>query len=286
MLALALAVFVVVMGCFWWAVARGRRGGGGAGRVSGTALIVGGGVVVPAIILVALVVLTLITGQSLAVSNTPTALTIEVTGRQFWWEVRYPERGVVTANEIYIPVGQPVRLAIASEDVIHSVWVPELNGKTDMTPGRTTAMWLQADRPGTYRGICAEFCGVQHANMFFRVVAVPPEQFAAWLDERARAAPSPAAPATRRGQEVFFEAGCASCHAIEGVNSLAVPAGPDLTHFAARPELSAMLRENNRENLAIWIVSPQALKPGNKMPPTPLGQEDLDALVAYLFSLR
>ena len=289
MLALAAAVCVMVAAPLLYATARAWRGrpGGLDSPLGGNLLIAVGGVIVPAIILVVLVVLTALTGRALSPPATPDALAIEVTGHQFWWEVRYPGRQVETANQIHIPVGQPVRLELTSVDVIHSLWVPQLQGKLDLNPGKTNTLWLQADEPGVYQGLCAEFCGSQHANMYVLVVAEPPEQFAAWLDRQSQPAAQPATPPAQRGQQVFLAAGCAECHTIRGVHTLAIgTVGPDLTHFGSRQTLAAMPRANTRENLAIWLLDPQRLKPGSWMPGTPLSPEDLDALVVYLESLR
>jgi cytochrome c oxidase subunit 2 len=205
----------------------------------------------------------------------------------WWWEVRYPEQGIVTANEIHVPAGQAVKLELTSVDVIHSFWAPSLHGKRDMIPGLTTTFWIQADQSGVYRGQCAEYCGLQHANMAFVVVALPPDEFAAWMSERsaAPARPAPAAPPSPadlpRGLAVFLRAGCAKCHSIRGTPAEGKLA-PDLTHIGSRQTLAAGTVPNNRGNLAGWIANPQALKPGAKMPATYLPPEELFDLVSYL----
>jgi cytochrome c oxidase subunit 2 len=199
--------------------------------------------------------------------------------------VRYPASGFVTANEIHIPVGQPVRFELASEDVVHNLWVPELLGKFDLIPGKTNVTWIQADQPGEYMGLCAEYCGIQHARMRFVVIAVPPEQFAAWLDGQRQPAAAPTDSPQLRGQQVFLAADCGTCHTIAGTN-IAERVGPDLTHLASRRTLGAGSLANNRGNLAGWLLNPQSIKPGNKMPPTALSGEDLQALLAYLESLK
>ncbi len=287
MFALGTAIFAAVLGALGYALRR-ARGQSAPRPFNGNALIAVGGVIIPAAIIISLVVLTALTQRALSAPPTPPALTIDVIGHQFWWEVRYPQHGVTTANEIHLPTGQPVQLRLTSADVIHSFWVPQLAGKLDLNPGQTNTLWIQADRADVYRGICAEFCGIQHTLMLFLVVAEPPDQFAAWLEARRAPPPRPVEPVLQRGQRVFSEAGCAFCHAIEG--TVATPptgtVGPDLTHLGSRRTLAAGIIDNTPENLASWIVRPQEIKPGNRMPNTPLGAEDLQALVAYLESLR
>ncbi len=278
---LATVIYIGVMGFI--AVALFRRRGANPGPVAGRRFIVAGGIILPSVVLLLLFVLTL---RALDASATrETAFTVQVTGRQFWWEVKYPTSGFVTANEIHIPVGQPVRLELASEDVVHNLWVPELLGKFDLIPGKTNVTWIQADQPGEYMGLCAEYCGIQHAKMRFVVIAVPPEQFAAWQEGQRQPAAAPTDPLLLRGQQVFLAADCGTCHTIAGTN-IAERAGPDLTHLASRRTLGAGSLPNNRGNLAGWLLNPQSIKPGNKMPPTALSGEDLQALLAYLERLE
>ncbi|HSH46663.1 MAG TPA: cytochrome c oxidase subunit II, partial [Longimicrobiales bacterium] len=274
------------------------------------------GAAIPAVVLVGIFAYTMVVLDRIAPSDPQADMTIEVTGKQYWWEVRYPSADVVTANEIHIPAGRRVRLLLESADVIHSLWVPRLHGKTDMIPGRTTEAWIMADEPGVYRGQCAEYCGAQHTWMALLVVAQPEEEFRAWLQAQARPAPGPArAPATaradriRRGREVFFaeENRCASCHVIRGENDepgrvaaggtlapAAAPGdppdrtaeGPDLTHVASRRTLAAGLLPNTRGSMGGWVANPQVLKPGSLMPRVPLEPGDLNALLEYLMTLR
>lgn len=248
----------------------------------GRAFILVGGVILPAIILVPLLIYSVSATAALRMRDG--GLTIRVVGHRWWWEVEYPEQNIVTANEIYIPVGEPVRLEMTASDVIHSFWVPQLHGKTDMLPDHVTVSWLQADRPGVYRGQCAEYCGTQHAHMAFEVIALPPEEFVAWLARNTATRREPLAPAARTGEQAFFQHGCAVCHAIQG--TLAVGrAGPDLTLIGARKTLAAATLPNTGENLLAWIIDPQAFKPGVKMPPTHAPVEDLELIVAYLQTL-
>jgi len=219
----------------------------------------------------------------------PDPVGITVTGHQWWWEVRYddptPKNIVLTANEIHVPVGRPISLTLTSADVIHSFWVPSLNGKRDLIPGQNATTWFVADKPGVYRGQCAEFCGLQHAKMDIFVVADPPEAFAAWLEAQRAPAAEPTDPLVARGREVFLSGPCAMCHAVAGTRA-GGRFGPDLTHVASRSWIAGASLENTRGHLAGWIADSQEIKPGNKMPPVPLAPEDADALLAYLESLK
>jgi cytochrome c oxidase subunit 2 len=213
----------------------------------------------------------------------PPALTLEITGHQWWWEVRYfgatPEQTFSTANEIHIPTGRPVLVKLDGADVIHSFWIPALAGKTDTIPGRTNLTWLQADRPGVYRGQCTEYCGVQHAHMAAFVTAEPPAEFEAWRAGQLRAA----APVESAGERLFVER-CGACHAVRGGEAGGV-AGPDLTHLMSRQTLAAGTVRNTRDGLSGWIANPQALKPGARMPATDLSGPELGQVVAYLETL-
>lgn len=247
--------------------------------------VLAGGIVMPSVILVLLFILTLRTLSALSAPEEQAPLTIEVTGNQWWWEARYPDQGVTTANEIHIPAGEHVQLRLESADVIHSFWVPQIQGKLDMIPGQTTTMWIDSNETGTFRGQCAEFCGVQHANMALHLVADPPDQFATWIDQQSGTAVEPVDEAARRGQELFSSMGCAECHSIRGTEADGT-LGPDLTHVASREWLAAGTLRNTHENLRRWVANPQEVKPGNRMPAIPLDAQDLDDLVAYLESLE
>ncbi|HEX8271488.1 MAG TPA: cytochrome c oxidase subunit II [Longimicrobiaceae bacterium] len=218
----------------------------------------------------------------------PEAVVVEVTGKRWWWEVRYPgdrvEDGFVTANEIHVPVGRPVRLRLTSADVIHSFWVPQLGGKTDMIPGTVNESWFRADRPGVYRGQCGEYCGRQHARMALVVVAQAPAEFAAWQERQRSAAAAPPPGEARVGRRVF-EQRCAACHTVRGTRALG-EAGPDLTHLAGRRTLAGGTLPNTPAALRRWIRDPQGAKPGTLMPDVPLRDDELRATVAYLQHLR
>lgn len=242
-----------------------------------------------AVILVVLVVLSVRTGRQLAALGPTPAVTIEVIGHQWWWEVRYLDpvasNIIVSANELRLPVGEPVRLLLRSADVIHSFWVPNLHGKMDLIPGRENVLWLQADAVGEWKGFCAEFCGLQHTNMAMVVVAMPPGEFQAWAArERLPAAP-PADELAAEGLRVFEEGSCATCHSIRGTRAHGKVA-PDLTHLAGRRMLASGILPNTRGHLAGWIMDPQAIKPGTFMPGTDLSPAQLHALLHWLESLR
>lgn len=252
-------------------------------------LVIAGGIVLPLVVVVPFAVSSFSISRAVTPALPDDALTIEVVGRLWWWEVHYldaeGERTLTTANEIHIPVGQPVRVLLKSDNVIHSFWVPRLQGKVDMIPGEVNTLQLHADRPGVYRGQCAEYCGTQHALMAFEVVAEPPQQFRAWFARQRMPAAAPATTDARRGLEVFLNASCVDCHAIRGTEAEATK-GPDLTHLASRLTLAAGTVPNRRGHLAGWIADPQRIKPGALMPPTELPAADLRALLAYLESLK
>jgi cytochrome c oxidase subunit II len=231
---------------------------------------------------------TLLTLAAVAAPPGSSGLTIDVIGHQWWWEVRYtgsePSQVVVTANEIHVPIGQPVRLKLSSADVIHSFWIPQLAGKTDMIPGQTNYAWLQADRPGDYRGQCGEFCGAQHAHMALHVIAEEPAAFDAWRRGQLAEGATPQAPDAVRGMAVFI-ARCSECHAVRGT-SAAGKLGPDLTHLMSRRTIASGTLPNNTGTLSGWVADAQALKPGSRMPTLDLSPQDLHAVVSYLETLK
>ena len=251
--------------------------------------VVWGSVVATALVLVGLLFVSEATGRAMNSISAKDALNVEVVGRQWWWEVTYPGTQpvdrVTTANEIHVPVGRPIAVALTSHDVIHSFWTPNLAGKTDLIPGYWRTAWLRADRPGVYRGQCAEFCGFQHARMAFHVVAESPEKFAAWLAAQKQPAAEPTDALQERGRAVFLSGPCVLCHRIVGTGAFA-SAGPDLTHVGSRLTLAAGTLPNVTGHMAGWIVDSQSIKPGNAMPPNVLAPTDLDALLAYLRSLK
>ena len=274
---------VVLLGCAIFAPRAWRA------SLAGRRLIVGGGIVFPLVTLSALLVYTLVATSGLAGAGRAAPLRIEVVAEMWWWRVHYlgpdgtPQ--LVSANEIRIPTGRHVELSLKSADVIHSFWLPSLAGKLDMIPGRTNVLRLSADRAGTFRGQCAEFCGAQHAKMALYVVALEPAQFDAWYAAQSGAAAAPRTPADGRGQVLFVEH-CAACHTVRGTAAAGV-LGPDLTHVGSRLSLGAGILPNNAGTMAGWIAASQHLKPENRMPSfDAFSGADLAALAGYLVSLR
>jgi cytochrome c oxidase subunit 2 len=239
--------------------------------------------------LIALLFQSVVTGRALDTLRAPDALGIQVTGSQWWWDVQYdhpvPSLRVTTANEIHIPTGRPIRFRLLSTDVIHSLWIPNLQGKIDLVPGRLNELWLQADTAGVYRGQCAEYCGLQHAKMALVVVAEAPEQFERWLTANRASAPPPATAEQQRGKAIVESGPCAMCHNVTGTLAGGRTA-PDLTHIASRSTLAAGSAPNMRSYLAGWIADPQAMKPGNRMPAPELRPDELAAVLAYLETLK
>ena len=281
---LALIGFLLALG--WLRRKREGLPGGGGDRVA-TALVVGLGVAAPIVSLSALFVWSdiFVMRATSAPNPSSSSLTVEVTGHQWWWEVRYPGTRAVTANEIHIPVGARVNLVGKTADVIHSFWIPKLNRKIDLIPGRTNRIVLEATRAGRFRGQCYEYCGLQHAHMGMEVVAESPVRFRAWLANMAKDAAAPSTSMQRQGREAFLNEACSGCHQIRGTDAHA-RVGPDLTHVASRATIAALTLPNETGTLAGWIVDPQHDKPGARMPALDLQGPEVQALVAYLESLR
>ncbi len=259
---------------------RARRVHGGDAR----RLVLVLGVVLPSLVFAATFALSVVGLQRTGSAAGDPAGTVEVVGHTWWWEVRYDGTDAVTANEIHVPVGEPVRLRLRSEDVIHSFWVPELMPKTDLLPGRVNDTWLTADRPGVYRGQCAEYCGEQHAHMAFLVVAQPREEYDAWLAGEAADAQAPAGDLEERGRTVVTTSTCATCHTVRGTTADG-EVGPDLTHVGSRSRIAAGALPNDAGHMSGWVANSQTVKPGNLMPPQRLSPDDLRAVVAYLEGL-
>ena len=253
--------------------------------------IIGGGVVFPVLVLSALMVYaTVRTNQLTTVPDVRNGLVIAVTAKSWWWEVRYRDpssgREIVLANEIRIPTGRPLTLALTSSDVIHSFWVPALGGKIDMLPGRIHHFHVEASEPGVYRGQCAEYCGAQHARMALHVVALEPEAFDRWLAEQAKPASEPLEPLAREGKAAFLEHRCNACHTVRGIAGDS-GLGPDLTHIGSRLFIGAGTLPTHRGTLAGWIADTQGIKPGARMPSFDhLDGHSLNALAAFLGQLQ
>jgi cytochrome c oxidase subunit 2 len=290
MLVIACIVFAGAIGLLGIAWLRRRRPGlpvvADSGRLD-LRLVVLFGICVPITVNVALFVVAnfVVIKQTEAPAATTTPMTIEVVGRQWFWEVRYPGTGAITANEIHIPARTRVNVVATTGDVIHSFWVPQLNRKIDMIPGRRNRVLLSSDKPGRYRGQCAEFCGIEHARMAMYVYVQEPADFRRWLRGAAAAARAPAAGLARAGAGAFVRDQCGSCHAIRGTPARG-QVGPDLTHVGSRASIGALTLPNTATALRDWLRDPQHAKPGNRMPDLDLSPADIRSLVAYLRGLR
>jgi len=276
-------LLVVAMMVFAWWRAHKRPGHGEKEHEKlGFAIVVGGGVVTPIVLIAALFVISdiFVIQTTQAPAKNATRLTVDVTGHQWWWEVRYPGTTAVTANEIHIPVRTPVRVNVSTADVIHSFWVPRLNRTIDAMPGRVNSIELYADAVGRYRGQCDEFCGLQHAHMAFYVFADPPAVFQRWLAHESKPATAGGA-----GKAVFMSSSCANCHTIRGTQATG-PVGPDLTHLQSRTTIGALALPNTPADLREWVTDSQHVKPGNQMPNMRLQGAQLDSLLTYLEALK
>lgn len=296
-LSVTLAIFLTVAGLLLYALIRFRQRRGDSNRepaqVYGSNQIELSWTVIPVLIVVMLFLTTarVIIGTQ-AIPKPKDALNVTVIGHQFWWEYRYPGLGVVTANELHIPVSNaahsnPTYLNMSSADVAHSFWVPRLAGKTDVIPNRVNTMWMDPEQPGLYLGQCAQYCGMQHAKMLIRVYAQSPAEFAAWVSQQKQPGLQDFADnsAASEGQAVFMHNACINCHAISGTVATG-RFGPDLTHLASRDTIGSGAIQNTPENLRKWIDDPNSLKPGCLMPAMHLNDRDLDAITAYLTQLR
>jgi cytochrome c oxidase subunit II len=287
------AIFIVVATLIAYTIFRYRRKPGDdihqePAQVYGSNQIEIAWTVIP--ILIVFVLIGVTARVTIAVENAAppsSALRVRVVGHQWWWEVEYPSYGFTTANEIHVPVSEggknPTYLDLQSVDVIHSFWVPQLSGKLDLIPNRTNTMWIDPQEPGVYHGNCAEYCGTQHANMFLRVIADPPDAFQKWIAGQQQ--PGSAEAQASAGKAVFESLSCVNCHVIKGTTANG-KFGPDLTHLMSRREIGSGVRPNTRENLRAWVNDPQELKPGCFMPSMKLTDEELDQVVGYLETLK
>ncbi len=285
--AFATVVLIVVVVACWVAI---RGSDAMRARLAATTAVIVGGAAFPVLTLTVLLGYGLwLTHANVQLPGEGSAVRIEVVGEQWWWRVAYAGpggRSVASANEIRIPAGRPVDFVLTSTDVIHSFWVPNLGGKVDMIPGRTTHLRLVADQPDVFRGQCAEFCGGPHALMAFEVVAMNAVDFDAWLAAQSAPAAEPTSPAAQRGKALFIAAGCGGCHAVRGTEATGT-VGPDLTHIGSRRSVGVDTLPVTQANLARFIVDGQHVKPGNRMPPFRIfGDEELNALTTFLVGLR
>jgi cytochrome c oxidase subunit 2 len=283
-------VYVLVIAALCWALLRRRtEADGSAGTARRLTRVVAAATIVTTLTIVGLTAASAVTGHGLTSPLGPAAITVDAIGHQWWWDFQFrdvsPDEFVSSPNELHVPVGRPVMIKTMSRDVIHSFWVPNLHGKRDLIPGQVTNTWIEADRPGVYRGLCAEFCGHQHAQMAFAVVVEPAPKFKAWIDHQRQNASEPADGQERRGRDVFLGSPCATCHTIRGT-SAASRVGPDLTHVGSRLTLAAGTLPNTSPHLATWLGDPQAVKPGTLMPQVPMSEADRAALIAYLRRLQ
>jgi cytochrome c oxidase subunit 2 len=285
MMAVCFVIWLAVVAVTGWAIWR-RRQAGTRSASDRAGLLVTSATVGTVVIVTLFAVASFLTTRALTGSSAG-ALEIRVQGYQWWWAVDYldPDHGFTTANEIHLPIGRPVHIHLAAMDVIHSFWVPSLAGKQDLIPGRDNDLWLTATEPGSYRGQCAEFCGMQHAHMSLLVIAESEEDFARWRDGQRQTVQAGQGGEQQAGQAAFESGACAACHTVRGTSAQGTT-GPDLTHVASRQFIAAGVLANTRGSIAAWIADPQTVKPGNNMPMVSLSSEDLRAISAYLASLE
>jgi cytochrome c oxidase subunit 2 len=296
-LGVTLVIFLVVAGLLLYALIRFRSRPEDSDRepaqIYGSNQIEVSWTVIPILIVVTLFLATtrVILGTQ-AIPKPDSAINITVIGHQFWWEYRYPQLGVVTANELHIPISDsahptPTYLTMSSADVSHSFWVPRLAGKTDVIPNKINTMWIDPAQPGLYLGQCAQYCGTQHAKMLLRVYAQTPADFAAWVDQQRQPAVQDfeGNAIAAEGEAVFMRNACINCHAVSGTVATG-RFGPDLTHLASRDTIASGAIQNNAGNLRKWIDDPNSMKPGALMPAMHLNDHDLDVITAYLTQLR
>jgi len=279
--------FVLVQGLVLYSALRFRRRSDDEAprQVHGNAKLELTWTIIPAVILLLVSIATVTTIADInRKAEGSDVVSVDVTGHQWWWEFDYPGRGVVTANELHIPAGRRVALKLTSDDVIHSFWPPKLAGKLDVIPGRNNFMTIEADKPGTYFGQCAEFCGLSHANMRLRVVAHTSADFDEWVRTNAAPAVRPTEGEAGEGAALFRQKGCASCHTVNGYS--AGQLGPNLTHLQQREVFAGATFDLDKVNLRVWLRDPPGEKPGSRMPNLKLSEDEITKLIAYLETLK
>lgn len=283
----SVVVFVVVEGLLVYAVFRFRakRGQGLPAQVHGNNRLEIAWTIAPALVLAVIAVPTWVTIFKTAAAPPPDAIRVEVVGHQWWWEFRYPDLNIVTANELHLPVDRTAAFILKSDDVIHSFWFPQLGGKMDVIPGRVNQIKFTPNTVGTYYGQCVELCGASHANMRMRAMVQSKEDFEAWVAGMGTPPPAPQTADAKRGAEVFAKGACISCHTLAGTPAKGT-IGPNLTYVGSRSTIAAGVLDNTPENLARWLRDPGAVKPQAKMPNLQLSEADIAALVAYLSSTK
>ncbi len=288
LLVLAAFVFVIVEGGIIFAILRFRRRKGDDGepkQVHGSVPLEIVWTAIPVLLVVGIFILTITTMNGIA-APPPSAndVNVSVVGHQWWWEFDYPDQKIVTADELYIPVGRPIQITLTSVDVIHSFWIPELAGKTDVIPGQTNHMWIMADHPGTYDGQCAEFCGTEHALMRMKINAVTEADYQAWLTRMQAPAAQPQTDLETQGQKLVVSGACSACHTIDGT-TMKGKVGPNLTHLFSRSSFAGAAFPLDDANLTAWLKDPQAMKPGNLMK-IKVPDSQIQAILAFLKTLK
>jgi cytochrome c oxidase subunit 2 len=287
-LIMALVVFVLVEGAIILILIRdrGRKGDNTLPKqVYGNTKLEVTWTAIPILLVIALFVMTVQTMHAVAApAPEKSDLNVQVTGHQWWWEFSYPDLGITTANELHIPLGGTVQITLASVDVIHSFWVPQLSGKTDVIPGQTNHMWLKGEKIGVYHGQCAEFCGTNHANMRFKVIVESQADFNTWAASQQKDAPQPQTDAEKQGYKMITTGICSNCHTLNGTDAKGT-IGPNLTHLFSRTSFAGSTFDLNQSNLRSWLQDTQAMKPGNDMV-VKLKPDEIDALIAYLTQLK
>jgi cytochrome c oxidase subunit 2 len=288
-------IYGLTVAALAFAIARGRRSrrappSTAIPRERMSAFWVGAATVGSVLVLTLFVIASFVTDRKLLALERDPAVEITINAHQWWWEITYsdpvPAKGFVTANELHLPVGKPAKITLQSSDVIHSLWLPNINGKRDILPGRTETIWLIASETGVWRGRCAEFCGYQHARMQLDVIVESQEDFERWRATQVESSRSPVTQEERRGQQVFSDYGCLACHSIRGAPGSGYSGtAPDLTHLKSRKRIAGIL-PNTKGYLAGWVADPQSQKPGVLMPLNLLPPDDFQALVTYLESLK